>query len=412
MTLKYANGHTESTRLIFRDVYRDEYTNEDLPMGQIRAAMLDELSYFCDKVWELVPVDDVQGKVIGSRWVNCNKNDITDPDVRCRLVGQEVNTHADESFYAATPPLEAKRMLFTQFASEQSRGGKPLKISLVDVKKAYFYGIPERDLYVRLPYELGVSKKYVGKLVRCMYGTRDAGAIWESCYASALTKLGFIQGQASPCCFVHHEWGVNVVVHGDDFTALGTSEGLDAYEKGMQEAFECKLKGRLGTDENDCKEMRVLNRIVRITKDGLLYEADPRHAEMLIKAFNLEGAKAVVTPGVKSNDFEGDQDKIDQDYAAEINAIHAELVPSIRPMAKVTFSTDVDFHEITPYSMIYGRHPREFEFGRHGKIMLIQTPHVDDEMVRSHSVSPNERRAILERTLRNGAAWETGLLSI
>ena len=207
---------------------------------------------------------------------------------------------------------------------------------------------------------------------------------------------------------MHPGWGVSVVVHGDDFTALGTAEGLDAYEKGMQEAFECKLKGRLGTGANDCKEMRVLNRIVRITNDGLLYEADPRHAEMLIKAFNLEGAKAVVTPGVKSNDFEGDPDKIDQDYAAEINAIHAEIAPSIRPMAKVTFSTDVDFHEITPYSMIYGRHPREFEFGRHGKIMLIKTPHVDDGMVRSHSVSPNESRAILERTLRNGAAWEIG----
>ena len=89
-------------------------------MGHARAAMHDELNYFCDKVWELVPVDGVKGKVIGSRWVNCNKNDIKNPDVRCRLVGQEVNTHADESFYAATPPLEAKRVLFTQFASEQS----------------------------------------------------------------------------------------------------------------------------------------------------------------------------------------------------------------------------------------------------------------------------------------------------
>lgn len=76
-------------------------------------------------------------------------------------------------------------------------------------------------------------------------------------------------------------------------------------------------------------------------------------------------------------------------------------------MVKVTFSNDIDDHEITPYSMVYGRHPRDFQFGRHGKMLSMMTPMVDDGMVRSHSVSPNERRAILERTLRNGAAWET-----
>ena len=58
-------------------------------------------------------MEEVNGKAIGSRWVNCNKNDQADPDVRCRLVGQEVNLFADESFYAATPPLEAKRLIFS-----------------------------------------------------------------------------------------------------------------------------------------------------------------------------------------------------------------------------------------------------------------------------------------------------------
>ena len=153
--------------------------------------MHDELLYFCDTVWVLVPIAEVRGKIIGSRWVNCNKNDLEDPDVRCRLVGQEVNLHADEPFYAATPPLEAKRMLFSEFACQRTRDGKPLQISFVDVKKTYFYGVPEKELYVRLPPEFGVSKQYVVKLVRCMYGTRDAGAIWEACYASCLTKLGF-----------------------------------------------------------------------------------------------------------------------------------------------------------------------------------------------------------------------------
>ena len=86
--------------------------------------------------------------------------------------------------YGASPPLEAKRMLFSEFASKRMINGKPLQLSFADVKKAYFCGVPEREIFVRLPPELGVSKQYVGKLVRCKYGTRDTGAIWESCYAS------------------------------------------------------------------------------------------------------------------------------------------------------------------------------------------------------------------------------------
>ena len=406
--IKYANGTSGTTTLVFKESYKDEYTREELPLGHVRAAMHDELLYFCDKVWELVPIDEVNGKVIGSRWVNCNKNDIADPDVRCRLVGQEVNLHADESFYAATPPLEAKRLLFSEFASSHGKKGSSMQLSFVDVKKAYFYGIPERELYVRLPSELGISKKYVGKLVRCMYGTRDAGAIWESCYAGCLTKLGFIQGKASPCCFRHPQWSVSVVVHGDDFTALGSPDGLDKFEKGMTATFECKLKGRLGTGPNDAKEMRVLNRIVRITDDALLYEADPRHAEMLIKAFKLEDSKSVVTPGVKSPEADGDPDKIDKEVVAELQAIISSLTPKVKPMSRVVFNPEVEFGEVIAYSGIYGRHPRTFVFDRQGRM----TNHTDA----FHGVdatngdvrpsSPNKRRAILDNTLRNGAAWE------
>ena len=202
---KHKTGRVEPTNLVFKDAYKDEYTNEELPMEHVRVAMQEELAYFCDKVWVGVPIEealaDTDGKIIGSRWVNCNKNDIHDPDVRCRLVAQEVNLHADESFYAATPPLEAKRMIFSEFASKRKMRGKPLQISFVDVKKAYFYGVPERSLYVRFPAEMGMGKRMVGKLVRCMYGTRDAGAIWESCYTTCLLNMGFEQGKASPCCF-------------------------------------------------------------------------------------------------------------------------------------------------------------------------------------------------------------------
>ena len=89
---------------------------------------------------------------------------------------------------------------------------------------------------------------YVARLDKAMYGTRDAGMLWEQVYTEALKGAGFVQRAASPCCFFHPTWEVAVVVHGDDFTALGTSEGLDRYEAAMTNAFDCKLKGRLGEE--------------------------------------------------------------------------------------------------------------------------------------------------------------------
>ena len=215
-------------------------------------------------------------------------------------MAQEVGHSSDVSFFAATPPLESKRMLLSQWATEKTRKGAPLKISFVDVKKAYLNGRPSRKLYVRPPPELGLPKNVVCRLDRCMYGCRDAGAIWEIVYSSALVAMGFQQGKSSPCCFYHPTWDLQCVVHGDDFTCLGTASSLDKWEAGMKEAFDVKLKGRLGTGPEDEKHMRVLNRLISITKDGLTYESDPRHVEILARDFGLDiGGKSNSTPGTK-----------------------------------------------------------------------------------------------------------------
>eukprot|EP00969_Alexandrium_andersonii_P247977 10958164-Alexandrium_andersonii.AAC.1 len=51
----------------------------------------------------------------------------------------------------------------------------------------------------------------------------------------------------------------------------------------MDEKFMCKVEGRLGEGPSDLQEVKLLNRIVRWTPDGLLYEADPRRAEQLLR---------------------------------------------------------------------------------------------------------------------------------
>ena len=64
----------------------------------------------------------------------------------------------------------------------------------------------------------------------------------------------------------------------------------------MPHAFDCKLKGRLGEEDGDLKEARVLNRILRIKPEGWEYEADQRHAELVVRGLGMEKAKCVKIP--------------------------------------------------------------------------------------------------------------------
>ena len=160
----------------FRDNYKDEYTQESLPSEWVQQAIHDELDFLNQKVWIGTPMSvamaDPGAKIIGTRWIINNKGDANEPDVRARLVAQEVAQHGDMSFFAATPPLESKRMLFSQYSTERSRRGQALKLSFIDVRKAYFHGVPSRKIYVKLPSEMGCGKDMVGKLENA---SMDAG---------------------------------------------------------------------------------------------------------------------------------------------------------------------------------------------------------------------------------------------
>ena len=98
----------------------------------------------------------------------------------------------------------------------------------MDICKAYFNGVPRRDIFMSLPKELGLPPNR-RKQIRCVYETRDAGMIWEDCYRNALEDMGFKSSVASPCCFHHPTKGLHVVVHGDDFTCLGLDADIDYY---------------------------------------------------------------------------------------------------------------------------------------------------------------------------------------
>ena len=137
---------------------------------------------------------------------------------------------------------------------------------------------------------------------------------------------------------------ISVVVHGDDFTALGTDHALDWYETEPAKHFELKIRGRLGEGCPGDNELRILNRVVRITPTGLTYEADPRHADLLAQSMTLTDANSVATPGVKDPQAEYQLDKRDEispviqladpchDIPAKSGGMHHSVVDPNSPM--------------------------------------------------------------------------------
>ena len=55
----------------------------------------------------------------------------------------------------------------------------------------------------------------------------------------------------------------------------------------------------MGADPSLEKELRLLNRILRWTEQGITWELCPGHVELNVQSLNLEGKEAnpVVTPG-------------------------------------------------------------------------------------------------------------------
>ena len=64
-------------------------------------------------------------------------------------------------------------------------------------------------------------------------------------------------------------------MHGDDFTCVGPSDALTWCEQKLKDSFEIKGAWAHGEAPHLGKEMRILNRVVRLDPGVLLFEADP-----------------------------------------------------------------------------------------------------------------------------------------
>ena len=203
----------------------------------------------------------------------------------------------DPDLYSATPPIEMLRMIVSIAATGLSKNGTKRKIMVNDVARAYFNAPNLTPVYVEIcdeDREAG-DEEMCGELLVSMYGTRPAASNWHTCYTKLLEDSGFIKSRASPCVFYHSIRDIDLIVHGDDFVSTGAEEDLQWLRVVFETKFELSTDV-IGPEEKDSKVVKVLNRIISVSEHGYTYEADARHAEIIIRDLGLSEAKGVSSP--------------------------------------------------------------------------------------------------------------------
>ena len=211
------------------------------------------------------------------------------------MVGKEFNNGEIEGLFAATPPLEALRLILSRAATgdasprgDATKGQQRKSVMIADVSRAFFEAAAKRDVCVELLGELlaagETSQDTVGKLLASLHGTRDASANWQEEVAKCMKEWGFVMGSYSPCMRRHPSRDILCLVHGDDFVSVGCPEMVRWLKSKLQGRFEIKTTV-VGSNEEEGeeKEARILNIIISVTNEGWEYGADQRRADLIVQ---------------------------------------------------------------------------------------------------------------------------------
>ena len=257
-----------------------------------KKAMEDEYNSLCENsVWSLVP--SPQGKnIVGSRWHFAIKRDAQGNISRykARFVAKGFKQQKGVDFqetYCPTMKLTTFRTLLAIAAQ------KKMSVHQLDIKTAYLNAPIDEEVFIEQP--KGFEKRdpngnlMVCKLLKSLYGLRQAGRNWYNLLKKSLLQEGFIPSNFDPCLFTRVRNGKKeyVAIWVDDIVYCSeNSDFNDVFEALMRKSFkitECsKLNWFLGMKVEQSEEGISLSQKLYIGK--------------LLDAYGMENCKPVSSP--------------------------------------------------------------------------------------------------------------------
>ena len=233
--------------------------------------------------------------VIGSKWVFKAKKDASGKVVRykARLVAQGFSQVEGVDYfdtYAPVARLPSSRAIIAM------ANRLDLELHQVDIKGAYLNSELTADevLYMRHPpgYREDNSGRVL-RLLKSLYGLKQAGRRWYQKFTQILSSLGFAQCKVDQAVFFKHTKSprtlIVIAVHVDDCTiAASSTSAVEALKVGLRKHVEV-------TDLGELHWMLGIE-VRRDRAGGTVHLSQRSYIDSILRRFGFDDAKPISTP--------------------------------------------------------------------------------------------------------------------
>jgi transposase InsO family protein len=239
--------------------------------------------------WELVQVPPGKN-IVSCKWVFKAKQDANGDVIRfkARLVARGFSQAYGVDYfetYAPVAKLTTCRTIFALAALEK------WEIHGMDVITAYLLGKLDEEIYMMQPEgfeKMGMKRNMVCRLLRSLYGLKQAARVWNQKIHAFLLKIGFARSHADPCLYVDAKRNLYVTIWVDDLLIAGKDKKRIAMMKAqLSGEFEMKDLGEL---------KHFLGMRIQRNANGNITIDQSAYIRQILERFKMEASKPVTTP--------------------------------------------------------------------------------------------------------------------
>lgn len=270
-------------------------------------SMKEEMKSLLDnKTWILV--DTPKGrKIVKNKWVFKQKSD---GRLKSRLVAKGFTQVFGVDFNETWSPVGRKASLKLLIWLVLQKGWSWKQM---DVDTAFLNSDLEEEIYMEQPRGFHDGTDRVCRLLKSIYGLKQASRSWYKTLREFLESLGLKASRTDPCIYLLP--GVIIFVYVDDIIIAAES---DQKVEELAEMFKGRFKMKdLGTPK------RILGLdLVRVTEGVHLSGVDMIDA--LLKNFNMENCRPVSTPADPNQSLLPNQEKVSHEperYSSAIGSL-------------------------------------------------------------------------------------------